>query len=99
MSDLTSPNLFNGGTENIFGESTENVDIIKNLKEDFKSISKDIATLPSTVSDDLGPVGSSLNKFASSLNPFKSKKENVNEDEGYTDGRVLSDGTPVARPL
>jgi hypothetical protein len=99
MSDLTSPNLFNGGTENIFGESTENVDIIKNLKEDFKSISKDIATLPSTVSNDLGPVGSSLNKFASSLNPFKNKKENINEDEGYTDGRVLSDGTPVARPL
>jgi hypothetical protein len=99
MSDLTAPNLFNDGNENIFGEPIDKNNIIKNLKEDFKSISKDISTLPSDISKDLGPVGSSLNKFASSLNPFKNKKENVNEDEGYTDGRVLSDGTPVARPL
>lgn len=97
MSDLTSPNLFKGGTENLFGEPIDKNNIIKNFKDDFKAISKEVATLPSAVSSELGAVGSGINKFASSLNPFKNK--NNDPVDTSTDSAVLSDGTPVARAL
>jgi hypothetical protein len=76
FSGATAPNLFKGGTENVFGESTVPTDLLTTLKSDFISLSSDISQLPSdvggAVSSGLNAAGSGISKFASSINPFKS---------------------------
>jgi hypothetical protein len=98
-SDLIGPNLYNQGTEDLFGNPQDDGDIIKNLKSNFKTINQDLSGLSQSISKDIGGIGSGFNDFANSINPFRSKDTKSAEEEGYTDSTTLSDGSPIATPI
>jgi phage-related protein len=99
FSDLVGPNLYNQGTEDLFGNPQDDGNIVKNLKSNFKTISQDLSGLPQSISKDIGGIGSGFNDFANSINPFRSKSNSSPEVDSYTDSTTLSDGTPIATPM